>query len=95
MRRNLQLEHHSLKRVYKELFGEDKIDIPAHEVYTCWNAGGEKLENLFRYSLGDVMAVTKIGEKMLPLSIELTRIVGQPYLMWFEWARESRLSGIY
>jgi DNA polymerase I len=78
MRRNLPLEHHSLKRVYKELFGEDKIDIPGHEVYTCWNDGGEKLEKLFRYSLDDVMAVTKIGEKMLPLSIELTRIVGQP-----------------
>ena len=78
MRRNLPLEHHSLKRVYKELFGKDKIDIPGHEVYTCWNDGGEKLEKLFRYSLGDVMAVTEIGEKMLPLSMELTRIVGQP-----------------
>ena len=78
MRRNLPLEHHSLKRVYKELFGEDKIDIPGHEVYTCWNDGGEKLEKLFRYSLGDVRAVTEIGEKMLPLSMELTRIVGQP-----------------
>ena len=78
IRRNLQLEHHTLKRVYKELFGEDKIEIPGHEVYTCWNDDGEKLEKLFRYSLADVMAVTKIGEKMLPLSIELTRIVGQP-----------------
>ena len=78
MRRNLPLEHHSLKRVYKELFGKNKIDIPGHEVYTCWNDGGEKLEKLFRYSLGDVMAVTEIGEKMLPLSMELTRIVGQP-----------------
>ncbi len=78
MRRNLQLEHHTLKRVYKELFGEDKIDIPSHEVYTCWNDDGEKLEKLFKYSLEDVMAVTKIGEKMLPLSIELSRIIGQP-----------------
>jgi len=78
MRRNLPLEHHSLKRVYKELFGKDKIDIPGHEVYNCWNDDGEKLEKLFKYSLADVMAVTKIGEKMLPLSIELTRIVGQP-----------------
>ena len=78
MRRNLPLEHHSLKRVYKELFGKNKIDIPGHEVYTCWNDGVEKLEKLFRYSLGDVMAVTEIGEKMLPLSMELTRIVGQP-----------------
>ena len=33
---------------------------------------------LFEYSLEDAVAVTKIGEKMIPLSIELTRIVGQP-----------------
>ena len=78
MRRNLQLEHHTLKRVYKELFGDYKIDIPGNDVYTCWNDEGEKLEKFFRYSLEDVMAVTKIGEKMLPLSIELTRVVGQP-----------------
>jgi DNA polymerase, archaea type len=78
MRRNLPLDHHSLKRVYKELFGEEKIDIPGHEVYTCWNDDGEKLDKLFRYSLEDVIAVNKIGAKMLPLSIELTRIVGQP-----------------
>ncbi len=78
MRRNLPLEHHTLKRVYKELFGKDKIDIPGHEVYTSWNDDGEKLERLFRYSLADVRAVTKIGGKMLPLSIELTRIIGQP-----------------
>ena len=78
MRRNLPLEHHTLNRVYKELFGEDKIDIPGHEVYTSWNDNGEKLERLFKYALEDVMAVTKIGEKMLPLSIELTRLIGQP-----------------
>jgi DNA polymerase, archaea type len=78
MRRNLPLEHHTLKRVYKELFGEDKIDIPGHEVYKSWEEGGEKLEGLFKYSLTDVTAVTKIGEKMLPLTIEITRIVGQP-----------------
>ena len=77
MRRNLTLEHHTLKRVYKELFGKDKIDIPGHEVYTSWN-NDEKLEKLFKYSLADVTAVTEIGEKMLPLSVELTRIVGQP-----------------
>jgi DNA polymerase I len=78
MRRNLPLEYHTLKRVYKELFGEDKLEIPGHEVYNSWNDDGERLERLFKYSLADVMAVTKIGEKMLPLSIELTRIVGQP-----------------
>ena len=42
LRRNLPLEHHTLKRVYKELFGEDKIEIPGHEVYT---SGMMKVKN--------------------------------------------------
>jgi DNA polymerase I len=78
MRRYLQLDRYTLERVYKELFGENKIDIPGDEIYSCWEDGGEKLEKLFEYSLEDAIAVTEIGEKMLPLSMELTRIVGQP-----------------
>lgn len=78
MRRNLQLDRYTLERVYLELFGENKVDIPGDEIYTCWEDGGEKLEKLFEYSLDDAVAVTKIGEKMLPLSMELTRLVGQP-----------------
>ncbi len=78
MRRYLQLDRYTLERVYNELFGEDKIDIPGDEIYSCWTDNGEKLEQLFEYSLEDAVAVTKIGEKMIPLSIELTRIVGQP-----------------
>ena len=61
-----------------ELFGIDKMDIPASEVYNCWNSGGEKREVLFRYSLEDAKAIIQIGERMLPMSIELARIVGQP-----------------
>ena len=78
MRRYLQLDRYTLERVYEELFGENKIDIPGDEIFSCWDGGGEKLEKLFEYSLEDAVAVTKIGEKMLPLSMELTRIVGQP-----------------
>lgn len=78
MRRNLQIETHNLQRVYMELFGEKKIDIPMDEIHDCLVAGGDKLDNLFKYALEYVIAVTEIGEQMLPLSFELTRIVGQP-----------------
>lgn len=78
VRRHLQLNSHTLQNVYLELFGEDKIDIPMDQLYNCWNDGGEKLEKLFRYSLEDAIAITRIGERMLPMSIELSRIVGQP-----------------
>lgn len=79
MRRYLQLDRYTLERVYLELMGEKKKDIPGDEIHSCWDEGGEKLEMLFEYSLDDAVAVTKIGEKMLPLTMELTRIVGQPF----------------
>ncbi len=78
VRRHLQLNSHTIQRVYQKLFEEDKIDIPMDQIYTCWIDDGEKREKLFRYYLGDAVAITKIGERMLPISIELARIVGQP-----------------
>ncbi len=76
--RHLQLNDHTLHIVYLELFREVKIDLPGEDIYISWNAGGEKLERLFRFSLEDTKAVTRIGERMLPMSMELARIVGQP-----------------
>ncbi|WP_363123657.1 DNA-directed DNA polymerase [Methanobacterium sp. BAmetb5] len=77
-RRHLQLNSHTIGSVYKELFGIEKLDIPASEISNYWNSGGEKREALFRYSLEDGKAIIHIGERMLPMSIELARIVGQP-----------------
>lgn len=75
-RRHLQLNSHTVGSVYKELFGTEKIDIPASEIYNCWN-DGDRREAVFRYSIGDAKAIIQIGERMLPMSIELARIVGQ------------------
>lgn len=86
VRRHIQLNSHTIQNVYFELFGEDKIDIPAPEIYTYWNDGGEKREKFFRFSLEDAVAITKIGERILPMTIELSRIVGQNL---FEIARRG------
>ncbi|HOI41274.1 MAG TPA: DNA-directed DNA polymerase, partial [Methanobacterium sp.] len=79
MRRYLQLDRYTLERVYLELFDQEKHDIPGDEIHSYWSEGGDKLETLFNYSLDDAVTVTEIGEKMLPLTLELTRIVGQPF----------------
>ncbi|AXV41064.1 MAG: DNA polymerase [Methanobacterium sp. BAmetb5] len=84
MRRYLQLDRYTLERVYLELFGEEKYDIPGDEIHQYWDDCGPKLEKLCHYSLDDAVAVTEIGEKMIPLTLELTRIVGQPF---FDMAR--------
>ncbi|MBI5679601.1 MAG: ribonuclease H-like domain-containing protein [Methanobacterium sp.] len=78
MRRHLTLDRYTLERVYKELFGEEKKDIDGDEIWKYWDSGGRKLEKLFEYSMDDAIAAYKIGEKMLPLNRELTRIIGQP-----------------
>jgi DNA polymerase I len=79
MRRYISLDRYTLERVYFELFGEEKIEVPGDRIYQFWDNGGEELTNLFHYSLDDVVSTLKIAEETLPLSLELTRIVGQPF----------------
>ena len=56
VRRHLQLNSHTIGNVYKELFGIDKKDIPASEIFNSWNKD-EKREAIFRYSLEDAKAI--------------------------------------
>ncbi|MDI6644741.1 MAG: DNA-directed DNA polymerase [Methanobacteriaceae archaeon] len=79
MRRYIRLDRYTLERVYKELFGEEKKDIEGDILWKYWDAEGEKLQKLFEYSMDDAVAAYKISEKILPLNMELTRIVGQPF----------------
>ena len=78
MRRYMALERYTLERVYYELFGEEKIDVPGEKIWEFWDNGGKELDNLFDYSLDDVISTLKIAEQTLPLNLELTRIIGQP-----------------
>lgn len=78
MRRHLTLDRYTLERVYKELFDEEKEDINGDEIWKYWDSDGEMLEELFEYSMDDAIAAYKLGEKMLPINRELTRIIGQP-----------------
>ena len=78
MRRYMTLERYTLERVYYELFGEEKIDVPGDRIWEFWDNEGEELDDLFDYSLDDVVSTLKIAEQTLPLNLELTRIIGQP-----------------
>ncbi|CDG64292.1 MAG: polymerase, archaea type [Methanobacterium sp.] len=75
-RRHLQLNTHTIRNVYKELFKTDPIDIPASDIFNNWD-NPKRRETIFRYSLEYVKAIIQIGERMLPMSIELARIAGQ------------------
>ena len=80
MRRYMSLDRYTLERVYFEFFGEEKIDVPGDRIYEFWDNGGRELKNLFKYSLDDVVSTLKIAQETLPLNLELTRIVGQPFV---------------
>ena len=80
MRRYMSLDRYTLERVYFEFFGEEKIDVPGERIYEFWDNGGNELKNLFKYSLDDVVSTLKIAQETLPLNLELTRIVCQPFV---------------
>lgn len=77
MRRYMNLDRYTLERVYRELFGEEKFDLPGDRLWEYWDRDDLR-DELFRYSLDDVTATYRIAEKILPLNMELTRVVGQP-----------------
>ena len=78
IRQYMRLERYTLERVYEELFDEVKIDVPGDKIYKYWDSDDEKLEELFDYSMDDAVTATKIGDKITPLTIAQSRLVGQP-----------------
>lgn len=78
VRRNMRLERYTLERVYEELFDEKKIDVPGDQIYQYWDSDDERLEELFEYSMDDAVTTTMIGDKLTPLTVAQTRLVGQP-----------------
>lgn len=77
-RQYMQLDHYTLERVYLELFDEEKIDVPGDKIYQYWDSDNELLEELFDYSMDDAKTTTMIGDKITPLTVAQSRLVGQP-----------------
>jgi len=77
-RQYMQLDHYTLERVYLELFDIEKIDVDGDKIYTYWDSDNEQLEELFEYSMDDAKTTMQIGEKITPLTVAQSRLVGQP-----------------
>ncbi|NYZ79660.1 ribonuclease H-like domain-containing protein, partial [Candidatus Micrarchaeota archaeon] len=67
-----------LESAYKELLGKTKLDVDAVMMWKMWENGGKELETLVQYNKEDSIAAYEIGREILPLYIELSRIVGLP-----------------
>lgn len=77
-RQYMQLDHYTLERVYLELFDEEKIDVPGDKIFEYWDSDDKQLEELFDYSMDDARTTMQIGEKITPLTVAQSRLVGQP-----------------
>jgi len=76
-RQLFNLPRYGLDNVYSEIFGEKGKDfIDKENIYLIWDSGD--IENLFKYSLRDAVITLKIGESLLPLYYELSRIIKTP-----------------
>lgn len=78
MRRSVTLSSYVLENVVSEVLGIEKEKIPGEKLWEYWSEGGEKLCKLIEYSMEDAEVTLKLGEKYLPIYIELTKLIGQP-----------------
>ncbi len=62
--------------VFKEMFGEEKLDTKKTEIWKAWDAEGKELEHLLQYSEADAVSCLKITQKILPLELELAKVTG-------------------
>jgi len=78
-RQVFNLSRYTLEDIYLEMFGEEKEDINAGEMFKVWDSNGrEEMKELFEYSMSDAVATLRIGLAILPLQYELSRITRAP-----------------
>ena len=74
----MRLPRNNLESVYKEFFGKEKLDIDSVKIWEYWEKGGKDLKLLVEYNKEDTIATFEIAKEILPLYMELSRIVGLP-----------------
>ncbi len=67
-----------LEAVYKEMFGKEKLDVEPWKIWKMWEQEGKELETLIQYNKEDAIAAYEIAKELLPLYIEISKLVGLP-----------------
>lgn len=73
----IRLIHYALEDVYRYLLGREKPDFEFTKFVDAWEKGGEEWERLLIYNLSDAVATLELGQELLPLFLELSKIIGQ------------------
>jgi len=77
-RQSFNFPRYTLEEVYKGIFGEEKMDVDALNIYKYWEnykSNPEDYKMLMEYSLSDVVSTLRIAENMLPLVYEFSRFL--------------------
>ncbi len=69
----LRTNVYTLSEVYKEMFGSDKISVQKLDIWKMWESDSER-DLLFRYALSDAQSTYELGERLLPIFVEISRI---------------------
>ncbi|MEM2618458.1 MAG: DNA-directed DNA polymerase [Candidatus Hadarchaeales archaeon] len=73
----IRLIHYTLGEVYKYLSGKEKPELEFTEIAEAWDGGGEKYRKLLEYSMGDAQAALELAQELLPLFLQLAKVIGQ------------------
>jgi len=71
----LRLPRYTLEDVFKEFTGEEKKDVEGKNIYKIWDSGD--IEDLCEYCKQDSEACYFLGEKMLSLYKEFSKLINQ------------------
>ena len=66
----------TLGEVFGEMFGEEKKEVRKLEIHKLWDGSERELETLAEYSHHDAIATKRIADEVLPIQMELAKIVG-------------------
>ena len=72
----LNTETYDLSSVAYEVIGDKKLEVKGVDIFKLWEQN--MVELLARYCLKDSELTYKIGERFLPIIVEISKIVGQP-----------------
>ncbi|RZN50418.1 DNA polymerase [archaeon] len=76
VKKNVNVSRYTLEAVYAEYMGREKSDLDGSKIWQYWD-DESLLEELVEYSRDDAVSTFEIGEQMLPLQYEMTKIVNQ------------------
>lgn len=76
---NLKTEAYDLGSVAEELVGEKKAGgFDIEELYNIWDGKAGSIIDVVKYCMHDSVITLKLAEKVIPLILESTKLIGQP-----------------